>query len=186
MGEALALLRNDIDLEEGIIKVTKATEFYKSKPKTKTTKTYRGIRDIPIPEELLNYLKQYQKTAKNSLYLFPGHAGDPMGLSELNRIWRSANKRIKNWFKHKDNEKMIDHKFILTFRLLRHTYCTGLYDAGIDEVSAAELMGHDINIMRKVYTHLSNERKKKTIAKLETLYKEPQKSNVVDLKKESN
>ena len=182
MGETLALFRKDVDFDNCIISVTKATEFYKSKPKTKNTKTERGIRDIPMPEILSNYLKQYQKSASKSLYLLPGHAGGPMGLSELNRIWRSANKSIKHWFEHKDNEKMKEHKFTLTFRLLRHTYCTGLYDAEIDEVSAAELMGHDVSIMRKVYTHISNERKKKTAVKLDTLYKEPQESNVVDIK----
>jgi len=57
----------------------------------------------------------------------------------------------------------------LTCRLLRHTYCTALYDAGIDEVSAAEIVGHDVNILREIYTHISDERRKATIEKIETL-----------------
>ena len=208
MGEALGLLWKDINFDTGIIKVTKATEYDHSKPKTKDPKTKKGFRDIPMPEELLNYLKQYQKSVKKSLYVFPGHAGGPMGLTEMNRIWKSAQKRIANWFKNNEEkirkeaktkgknwtteaksswEKRLEdaktftkeHQFDLTFRLLRHTYCTGLYDAGVDEVSAAELMGHDVMIMREVYTHIQESRKQKTVIKLDSLYKE---YNVIEIK----
>jgi len=177
MGETLALLWKDIDFENQIIKVTKATEFKNSKPKQKSPKTKKGIRNIPIPDELYNYLKNYQKTVKKSLYVFPGHAGGPMGLTEIKRIIRKANNKINKWFdNHPD---MQEHRFNLTFRLLRHTYCTGLYDAGIDEKSAAELMGHDVIIMREVYTHIQESRKQKTAQKLNKLYKD---STVIELK----
>lgn len=33
-------------------------------------------------------------------------------------------------------------------------------------------MGHDVNVMREVYTHISESRKKQTIVKLEKLYKD--------------
>ena len=176
MSEALALLWKDIDYENGIIRVTKATEYEHSKPKPKEPKTKRGFREIPMPEALSNYLKQYQKKTPKSLYIFPGHAGGPMGQTEILRTWKKAQKKVNNWFEK--NPKMQEHKFNLTFRLLRHTYCTGLYDAGIDEVSAAEIMGHDISIMREVYTHIQDKRKKKTAIKLESLYNE---SNIIDL-----
>jgi integrase len=181
--EALALLWKDIDFENGIIKVTKGTEFDHAKPKQKATKTPKGNRDIPIPEVLSKYLKQYQKPAKNktkkSLYVFPGHNGGLMGKTELKRTYRKAKEKVHEWFEDKENEKMAEHSFDFRFRLLRHTYCTGLYDAGIDEISAAEIMGHDIDIMREVYTHISDTRKKKTVTKLETLYQE---SNVIEMK----
>jgi integrase len=166
-GEALALTWNDIDFENRIIKVTKATEYKNSKPKQKTPKTEKGIRNIPMPDELFYFLSEHKKENKG-LYVFPGHAGGPMGLSELNKQWRKAKRKIEKWFK--DNDVDIE-PFNLTCRLLRHTYCTGLFDAGVDEVSAAELMGHDVSIMREVYTHISDERKKATIEKIETLYK---------------
>lgn len=195
MGEALALLWKDIDFDNSIIRVTKATEFEHSKPKSKDPKTKNGFREIPIPEVLSNYLKQYKAKSKKSLYVFPGHAEGPMGQSEIMRTWKKAQKKVNKWFKDKEkvkekgkeldkekieeNKKMLEHKFNLTFRLLRHTYCTGLFDAGVDEVSAAEIMGHDVTIMREVYTHIQEQRKKKTAIKLESLYKE---SNIIDLK----
>jgi integrase len=184
MGEALALLWKDIDLEkEHIIKVTKATEYDHAKPKNKAPKTKNGIREIPIPLELLNYLKQYKAKQPKGLYVFPGHEGGPMGLTEIDRIWKKAQKKIKKWFKENENkpadEKIKIDKFTLTFRLLRHTYCTGLYDAGIDEVSAAEIMGHDVSIMREIYTHISKSRKEKTKVKLENLYRD---EKIIELK----
>lgn len=105
-----------------------------------------------------------------------GHAGGPMGLTEITRIWKKAQKKVNRWFKN--NEDMQEYKFNLTFRLLRHTYCTGLFDAEIDEVSAAEIMGHDVNVMREIYTHIQEQRKQKNIVKLKSLYKE---SRVIDL-----
>ncbi len=179
MGEALALLRKDIDFEEGIIKVTKAHEYDHYQPKTKDPKTQKGFREIPMPDILYVYLERYLKNDKKSLYVFPGLRGGPMGLTEMKRIWKKANDLIKAWFKNKDNANMMEHEFHLTFRALRHTYCTGLFDAGIDEVSASELMGHDVNIMREIYTHIQGTRKKKTVAKLGTLYEE---SNIIELK----
>lgn len=176
-GEALALLWKDIDFEHNEIRVTKATEYDHSKPKQRDTKTKRGVRDIPMTQELSSFLKKYQKNALKSLYVFPGHAGGPMGKSELSRIWKGAQKKVKRWFKK--NPDMKEYEFSLTFRSLRHTFCTGLFDAGIDELSAAEIMGHDVLIMRKVYTHIQDARKKKNVAKLETLYQE---SNVIEFR----
>jgi site-specific recombinase XerD len=78
---------------------------------------------------------------------------------------------LRTWFDDEDNKDFKQYKFNLNFRLLRHTYCTGLYDAGIDELSAAEIMGHDVIIMRSIYTHIQEARKHKTITKLDTIYK---------------
>lgn len=218
MGEALALTWNDIDFENEIIKVTKATEYEHSKPKKKGTKTSRGVREIPMTEDLFHYLLEYKKTNKKGIYVFSGHSGGPMGLTEIKRIWKKAKKKINKWFddaffskaieiigekevnnliKQKYNKSLkrlslkqkklakkfledkigkdklnIKHEFNLTFRLLRHTYCTGLFDLGIDELSAAKIMGHDVSIMREVYTHIQKERKQKTEVKLKKLFKD--------------
>lgn len=179
MGEALALFINDIDFDNSIIKVNKATEYDHYKPLSKDPKTERGFREIPMPEQLSSYLKQYLKKRKSKkLYVFPGNAGGPMGLTEMKRLWKKANKILAKWFKDEKNKEMKEHEFTLTFRLLRHTYCTGLFDAEIDEVSAAEIMGHDVGVMREVYTHIQGERKKTNSIKLENLYKESSKIEI--------
>ena len=94
--------------------------------------------------------------------------------------------RYTIWLKYNkakpDNERVLIDEFALTFRLLRHTYCTGLYDAGVDEVSAAEIMGHDVSIMREIYTHIQGARKKKTVIKINTLYQKQNESEMKECK----
>lgn len=180
MGELFALLWKDINLQEGQIRVTRGTEYDQYKPKHKAPKTKNGIRTIPIPQVLREFLETYKNTGKKSLYVFPGHSGGPMGLTEIKRIWGKANQKLAKWFK--EHPEAEEHKFHLTFRLLRHTYCTALYDAGIDEKSAAELMGHDVTVMMKIYRHIQKERKKNTISKIETLYAKPNVTQISDAK----
>ena len=48
---------------------------------------------------------------------------------------------------------------IFTPYQLRHTYCSSLYDAGVDVKTAQKLMGHaDIIVTMRIYTHLSKEK----------------------------
>ena len=43
---------------------------------------------------------------------------------------------------------------------LRHSYCSMLYDAGVDVKTAQYLMGHsDLEVTLKIYTHLSEQKK---------------------------
>jgi integrase len=50
---------------------------------------------------------------------------------------------------------------------LRHTYCTMLYESGIDVVVAQGLMGHkDIKTTLGIYTHLSKEKAERDVSKL--------------------
>jgi integrase len=170
MGEALALLWDDIDFDNKIIRVYKALEFRNSQPEEKGPKSEKGYRDIPIPEELFDYLTEYKKSI-NSDYVFPNHNNTQMTLTQIKRRLRNANKTIETWFDDEDNKDFKQYKINLNFRLLRHTYCTGLYDANIDDVSAAEIMGHDVVIMKEIYTHIQDARRNKTVAKLDNIYK---------------
>lgn len=50
---------------------------------------------------------------------------------------------------------------------LRHTYCSILYDAGVDVKTAQYLMGHaTLEVTLKIYTHLTEERKERSYDKL--------------------
>lgn len=167
-GEALALTWADVDFANKVIHVSKAIEYEKSKPKVKPPKTENGYREIPMSEELKSFLLE-RKSKTNSIYVFPGHAGGMMGMTELFNQWKKAIKKIEKWFE--ENPAAGIEPFHLTCRLLRHTFCTALYDAGIDALTAARIMGHDVNTMMKIYTHISEERQKTTVEKINTIYK---------------
>ena len=53
-----------------------------------------------------------------------------------------------------------------TAHQLRHTYCTMLYLAGVDILTASKLMGHsDVKITLEIYTHLDEKYKRLNIDK---------------------
>jgi integrase len=55
---------------------------------------------------------------------------------------------------------------------LRHSYCTMLYDAGVDLKTAQKWMGHaDADVTMKIYTHLTAEREKSASEALENAAK---------------
>ena len=69
----------------------------------------------------------------------------------------------KRWEKYC---KSIGHQ--LTAHQLRHGFATILYEAGIPDKDAQELLGHSsITVTRDVYTHIRNSRRTDTAAKLE-------------------
>lgn len=172
-GEALALTWADVDFQSKLINISKAIEYEGSKPKQKPPKTENSFRDIPMSEELVNFLQDHKKHTK-SIYVFPGHTGGLMGLTEFKNQWRKAERKIERWFEANPDADI--EPINLTSRLLRHTFCTALYDAGIDEVTAARIMGHDVGTMRKIYTHISEEREETTVKKIDTLYKAKKRS----------
>jgi len=100
-----------------------------------------------------------------------------MGKTKLVNMQRKANRRLARWFdEHPDQE---EHRFQLHFRTLRHTYCTELFDLGIDELSASRIMGHTVTIMREIYTHIQKDREQQTIEKIENLYQEKKELTLV-------
>lgn len=170
--EALALMRTrDLDLDAGKIYVRESTEFVKAQPQKKPTKTKRGVRTIPVPSTFCDWLRDYLAGVK-SLYVFPGTDGGQMGRTKMVNMQRKANKKLGQWFDdHPDQEA---HRFKLHFRTLRHTYCTELFDLGVDELSASRIMGHTVTIMREIYTHIQKDREQQTIEKIENLYQKKQ------------
>ena len=190
MGEAIALLKRDVDLANQVLHVSKAVEFDGVRPKGKGPKSEAGHRDIPIPDELVEPLKM-QMAATQSDYLFPGPDGGLHTKTSVDNYLRAIQRMVDAWFRKRDKEErkqlekqghtpekiaeMIDKlpkRFKVSYRRTRHTYATGLYDAGVDLKVAQYLMAHtDIKITMNVYTHVAESRRRGAIAKLNTLYK---------------
>jgi integrase len=152
-GEILALTKKDIDLKTGIIKVNKAINYRNNRAVLKTyPKTEAGIRDIPIVNILNPVLKDYLTTVKG-IYLFQSEKSKGLMTESAYRsfwltIWRCLNKTAGG------NHKVIAFDKI-TAHILRHTYATMLYYAGVDLKQAQYLLGHaSPEITLKIYTHL--------------------------------
>lgn len=172
-GEVTALLWSDIDFENKTITVSKSYNFKKNC--IKPPKSEAGNRTVPIPDVLCDYLKEYRKTqGKGKILVALSAQGKQMTESAWKRMLESYLVQLNyqyGTFTHKQNlfapEKlpMVIEPF--TWHCLRHTYATILYDAGVDVLTAKDLLGHeDVKTTLGIYTHLSEEKKQNDISKL--------------------
>lgn len=146
-GEALAIQGKDIDLDRKEIHITKSVYYKSDKPFIKEPKTQAGIRTVP----LLPQLEELLPKIKQEAYLF--HFEDNL----------IRNKRFSTLWEKYCNETGVS----ITPHQLRHAYATRLYELGIDEKAAQELMGHaDIMTTKNIYTHISDQKRKITAQQL--------------------
>lgn len=165
-GELLALIWSDIDLEGRTITVNKAVEYHNGVPSVKTsTKTDAGIRVVSIPEVLASYLAEQPKA---SLLVFPSPTGRLMPDCSWRRMWDDYLREINKKYGRPsvaDPDVITIPRF--TAHWLRHTYATMLYMAGVDVLTAKELLGHsDIKTTLGIYTHLDAKFKTRSVDKL--------------------
>lgn len=139
-GEALALKYGDIDFENKRITISKSTYFEGSKAKIKQPKTEAGIREIPLLDKLAVHLPK----GKKDDFIFSMDGTEPYGHSTFNRHFKK--------YKEESGVEATPHQ-------LRHAYATMLYEAGIDEKLAQELLGHaDISTTKNIYTHIRSKK----------------------------
>ena len=170
-GEVVALTWGDIDLDAGTVTVNKAVTYKGDAPRSvKAPKTEAGTRVIPIPRKLIDYLSSVPRT---SLLVATSVRGKQMTESAWKRMWESYMKVLNEAYCGKSRftpEKgglpMLINEF--TPHCLRHTFCTMLYEAGVDPLVAKEIMGHsDIKTTLGIYTHLSRTHKTANAALLD-------------------
>lgn len=85
-GEMLALTWSDIDMVKCEISVSKSVCMSGSKLEIKSPKSKAGTRIVPMPDVLIDAIKQVQKT---SLYVCPDAKGRVMSQSAYTCAWRS-------------------------------------------------------------------------------------------------
>lgn len=155
--EAIVLTGNDINIKNKTISVNKSLELKTGK--VKTTKTPAGIRTVPIPDILINDLKDIPLST--DLLFKQMTTGKMHTATSINSMWKNfvremnialGAKMYRNQIKKEDSLVAED----LTPYCLRHTYCTDLQDAGVPINVAKYLMGHsDIRVTANIYTHHS-------------------------------
>ena len=138
-GEILALQYKDIDREHDLINVTKSVWHDPNDPKLKEPKT-AAMRAIEADNKKL---KDVLPKGPANDFIFGGK---------------------QPWTAHKTQRALERYERIhgikVTPHQLRHRYATILYEAGIDDRMAMELLGHaNISTTRNVYTHISTRKK---------------------------
>lgn len=156
IGELMALKWEDIDLQRGALSVNKTCRDRWQNGQyirlLDTPKTVSSKRIIPIPKQLLPYLRAIKKRSL-SAFLISGKNGKDVPL-------RSYQKTFERLLKRED----IPHK---GFHALRHTFATRALECGMDVKTLSEILGHkNATITLNRYAHSLLEHKQEMMNKL--------------------
>jgi site-specific recombinase XerD len=151
IGEICALKWGDVDLENGILHISKTamriqTPTEKSKTAVKITapKTANSVRDIPLPDFLVKKLSAVKKSDKCYVLSGNSHIVEPRCLSyRFKAILKKANLPS------------------IKFHALRHTFATNCLQRNFDIKTLSEILGHaSVDTTMRIYVHTSLERKR--------------------------
>ena len=174
LGELLGLKWSDIDFNTGILTVNRTLSRVKNQTTGKyeiieqTPKTKNSNRTIPVPNDILNKLKEHKKNQSkqrlligegyiNNNYVFTDDIGNPIDDKRPGRNLKSTLAKLS-----------IDP---IKFHALRHTYATRLFEANVPPKTVQVLMGHyDISITMDIYTHVMEDAKLEAIEKLNNIF----------------
>ena len=169
-GEATALTWADIDLTAATISVTKSFDF--AAGKIKQPKTPSGTRVVNIPRILVDYLRTQQD---GCLYVLHNAHGQRLTQQAWRRLWESYMYDLNLKYGHGLQTRRRGYRELpfeietFTPHQLRHTFCTLMYFAGVDVLTARDQMGHkDISITLGIYTTLDKKYKQKKISLLDS------------------
>ncbi len=162
IGEICALRWEDISIEHKVIHVHQTMQRLqcngdngkKTKILISTPKSVCSIRDIPLPENLVCILAEYEQAS--SVYVLTGRADKYVEP----RTMQNHLKRIMKQCSIED----------INFHALRHTFATRCIELGFDVKSLSELLGHaSVNITMNRYVHPSMELKRENMNRLSDL-----------------
>ncbi|MBQ9011977.1 MAG: site-specific integrase [Bacilli bacterium] len=174
LGELLGLKWSDIDFNTGVLTVNRTLSRVKNQTTNKyevieqSPKTKNSNRTIPIPNDILNKLKEHKKIQNkqrllvgegyiNNNYVFADDIGKPIDDKKPGRNLKSTLAKLS-----------IEP---IKFHALRHTYATRLFEANVPPKTVQVLMGHyDISITMDIYTHVMEDAKLEAVEKLNDIF----------------
>ena len=160
IGELCALRWENLSIDNKTLRVRETMQRIQSseaseKAKTKIVitepKSKCSIRDIPLPDFLLDIIKEFQGSPKS--FVLTG---------DRNRFVEP--RTMQNHFQRYVKESGIDKA---NYHSLRHTFATRCVEVGFEIKSLSEILGHaNVNITLNRYVHSSFELKSNNMNKL--------------------
>lgn len=160
-GEAAGLIVRDVDLNEGIVHVRRASsldEFGRQEVHSRRPKGH-GVRIVPILEQVRPVLEESVRGKGDSDIVFPGPRGGVVTSKNLARAirWAEWRDEIRAFPPGEDK---------LRFHDLRHTSVTFYLRAGVPIHEVQRIMGHSSVQVTELYAHSDTERLRMAGAKL--------------------
>ena len=113
-------------------------------------------RVLPVPSALRDVLDETPHTGE---YVVPSRDGGVMTSTGFDRMWRTKVRAVV--------------PFEVRPHMLRHTFATSLYHAGVDLRTAQALMGHaSIQMTAGIYTHLEAADGLQVVEKIDSYYQD--------------
>jgi integrase/recombinase XerD len=127
----------------------------------------KGAKDryVPLPPKTLSVLREYWKTHRNPIWLFPATGRDhaqaaaatrPMNKSSVQRAMRRVVVEL-------------GFKKAIHLHTLRHSYATHLLEAGVNLRLIQQYLGHSSLQTTMVYLHLTSQGQEQARATIERL-----------------
>ncbi len=192
--EIAALKWDKVDLENKMIKVEKAkvklNTYAEEGPKTKLvvkgTKSKKGIREIPLPDDVVNALKKWRETQIKDSWEWESKRHKEQEEMEFGKKLKRKYPRLPYQksgyvFTFEDGRPVTpDHltkhfKKLLekhgyegfTFHKQRHSYATMLLENDADMKTIQEQLGDaTLKVVSDIYTHVAEKLKKRAVDKL--------------------
>lgn len=171
--EAFALTRENI--KEDRIIVTDGSHFEGGRLiiTKNQVKTEAGQREIPIVPPLRPVIEAIPEEGLVCRSASGNGVSQAAARSGWKCLWSMLEELYNGRVPHKSGRRSDiypeDWKYLPKVQMydLRHTYCSMLYEADVDVKTAQYLMGHaTLEMTLKIYTHLSEQKKKRSYDKL--------------------
>ncbi len=153
-GEMLALTPPDIDLEAGLIHISKTFKVLQGEKLITTPKTEKANRTITIPPFLCEVIRKHEA----SIY----------GLTDKDRVFTFSDTRLgatlDNHIKQTNIKRIKVHD-------LRHSHASLLIDMGFSAILISERLGHeDVSVTLNTYAHLFPSKQSEVAEKLQARF----------------
>ena len=154
IGEALALQWDCVDLAQAVITVRRT--LVKNNQIQETTKTASGHREVPLPYDLCRAMRLWPSYQSSPFVFINVRAGEPLRQSTFRAMWDGVvGERCG------PDGTVVQLNETLTPHVLRHTYCTRCFEAGMDIKEVQYLMGHSTpDVTLRIYTDYCIEARK--------------------------
>jgi len=162
-GEIYGLKFDDIDWKRGEIRVDEAMAIQAENCRfaLKKPKSANSIRTVPAPDYLLDRLREMQRQRLKNVEELKGGEVQSLHIITLNIYTFSSLYR-----------ETIRAAGLPRIRLhdLRHYHASLLYKHNVPDHYAAEQLGHDIWVLKKIYQHLGLKEKKELDSKVKSIF----------------